>query len=108
MSQIMARVRVRSGLTRYRSLRTLLTSTGGSSKRVLDGALQASLYSRSAESNVMLDPMFIEFSAQYPVVTSASTQFGTEHVSRNWHQLKQQVAQPRSRCLAPVYRLPKC
>src|ERR1700745_866691 len=65
MSQIMARVRVRSGLTRYRSLRTLLTSTGASSNRVLDGALQASLYSRSAESNVMLDPMFIEFSAQY-------------------------------------------
>src|SRR5262249_55653973 len=65
MSQIMARVRVRSGLTRYRSLRTLLTSTGGSSNRVLDGALQASLYSRSAESNVVLDAMFIESSTQY-------------------------------------------
>src|SRR5947209_2738330 len=65
MFQIMAHVRGWLGLTRYRSLRTLLTSTGGSSNRVLDGALQASLYSRSAESNVMLDPMLIEFSAQY-------------------------------------------
>jgi hypothetical protein len=37
--------------------------TGGSSNRVLDGALQASLYSRSAESKVMADAMFIEFSA---------------------------------------------
>src|SRR5256886_11659352 len=63
MSQIMAHVRGWSGLTRYRSLRTLLTSTGGSSNRVLDGALQASLYSRSAESKVMADAMFIEFSA---------------------------------------------
>src|SRR5437899_11683147 len=66
MSQIIVRVRVCSGLSRYRSLRTLLTSTGGSSNRVLDGALQASLYSRSAESNVMGDVMFIEFSMRYP------------------------------------------
>src|SRR4029077_17688783 len=63
MSQIMARVRVCSGLTRYRSLRTLLTSTGGSSNRVLDGAFQASLYSRSAVSNARADAMFIEPSA---------------------------------------------
>src|SRR6266478_2412135 len=63
MSQIMARVRVCSGLSRYRSLRILLTSTGGSSNRVLDGALQASLYSRAAESNAMADATFIEFSA---------------------------------------------
>src|ERR1700721_2148933 len=63
MSQIMARVRVCSGLSRYRSLRIMLTSTGGSSNRVLDGALQASLYSRSAESNAMADATFIEFSA---------------------------------------------
>src|SRR5437660_7497763 len=60
MSQSMARVRVCSGLTRYRSLRTLLTSTGRSSKRVLAGALQASFYSRSAASNVRVDAMFIE------------------------------------------------
>src|SRR5260370_8102857 len=46
-------------------------STGGSSKRVFDGALQASLYSRSAESKVMADAMFIEFSA--PPSTSSST-----------------------------------
>src|SRR6478672_6450559 len=65
MSQIMARVRVCSGLTRYRSFRTLLTCTGGSSNRVLDGAFQASSYSRSAESKVMDDPMFIESSAHY-------------------------------------------
>src|SRR5260221_11236460 len=55
MSQIMARVRVCPGLTRYRSLRTLLTSTGESSNRVLDGAFHASLYSRSAVSNAMAD-----------------------------------------------------
>src|SRR5438270_3642244 len=60
MSQILARVMVCSGLTRYRSLRTLLTSTGGSSNRVLDGAFHASLYSRSAVSNAMADAMFIE------------------------------------------------
>src|SRR2546423_228210 len=59
----MVRVRLCSGLTRYCSMSTLLTSTGGSSNRVLDGALQASLYSRSAESKVMADAMFIEFSA---------------------------------------------
>src|SRR5262245_10876601 len=62
MSQIMARVTVCSGLIRYRSLRTLLTSTGGSSNRVLDGAFHASLYSRSAVSNAMADAMFIEAS----------------------------------------------
>src|SRR6516165_1098236 len=104
MSQIMARVRVRSGLTRYRSLSTLLTSTGGSSNRVLDGALQASLYSRSAESNVMLDAMFIEFSTQYlsllqPARNSAWSTF------QEWQATSGSASFPMS---GLVHRLPKC
>src|SRR5260221_14387179 len=88
MSQIMARVRVCSGLTRYRSLRTLLTSTGGSSNRVLDGAFQESLYSRSAGSNAMADAMFIEPSAhqtsscQAPRISPWSTKHQQEQRSQ--------------------------
>src|ERR1700747_1518249 len=65
MSQIIARVSVCSGLTRYSFLRTALTSTGGSSNRVLDGAFQASTYSRSAVSNAMADALFIESSPHF-------------------------------------------
>src|SRR6266480_30741 len=77
----MARVSVRSGLTRYRSLRTLLTSTGGSSNRVLDGARQASLYSRSAMSNAIVDAMFIEPSAHYASSSQAKLH-GYRHGAR--------------------------
>src|SRR6266516_2429087 len=91
MIPMMARVRERTGLTRYRSLRILLTSTGGISKRVLDRPLQASLYSRSAVSNAMADAIFIEPSS-LGIVMPSSTDFAMSAFEARQHQDEQRSA----------------